>query len=175
MKPFRFVRLLVDFWRKMRLDYRLIVRSEGDLHAKINILLRPWDWLVLISTFLVVGWLFFGAILVYTPLGSYMPGNSRRKWEKQVVLQGQRIDSLEAYIVMNQRTISVLRREILGEDSFQYQDLPRPDVGYSYGIELLDTALGRADSLLRWEVEREFALQKASKVRGQDTKTPPKP
>jgi len=164
MKPFRFVRLLVDFWRKMRLDYRLIVRSEGDLHAKINILLRPWDWLVLISTFLVVGWLFFGAILVYTPLGSYLPGNNRRKWEKQVVLQGQRIDSLEASIRMNQRNMSILRREILGEDSFQYQDLPKPDVGYSYGMELLDTALGRADSLLRWEVEREFALQKASKA-----------
>ncbi|MFM7701270.1 MAG: hypothetical protein ACKO7V_10850, partial [Bacteroidota bacterium] len=104
------------------------------------------------------------------PLGSYMPGNSRRKWEKQVVLQGQRIDSLEAYILMNQRNMSVLRREILGVDSFQYQDLPKPDVGYSYGIELLDTALGRADSLLRWEVEREFALQKTSKVRRQDTK-----
>ena len=56
MKPFRFVRLLVDFWRKMRLDYRLIVRSEGDLHAKINILLRPWNWLVLISTFLAVSY-----------------------------------------------------------------------------------------------------------------------
>ena len=156
----------------MRLDYRLIVRSEGDLHAKVNILLRPWDWLVLISTLLVVGWLFFGAILVYTPLGSYLPGNNRRKWEKQVVLQGQRIDSLEACVLMTQRKMSVLRREILGEDSILYQDLPRPDVGYSYGIELLDTALGRADSLLRWEVEREFALQKAARARNQGTKAP---
>ncbi len=172
MKPFRIVRLIVDFWRKMRLDYRLIVRSEGDLHAKINILLRPWDWLVLISTFLVVGSLFFGAILVYTPLGSYLPGNNRRKWERQVVLQRQKIDSLEAYVQMNQKNMSALRREILGDDSMLYQDLPRPDVGYSYGIELLDTALGRADSLLRWEVEREFALQKASKTKRQGSKTP---
>ncbi|MBM3936731.1 MAG: hypothetical protein FJ343_06235 [Sphingomonadales bacterium] len=172
MKPLRILRSIVDFWRKMRLDYRLILRSEGDLHAKVNILLRPWNWLVLISTFLVVGWLFFGAILVYTPLGSYLPGNNRRKWERQVVIQSQKIDSLEVYVKMCQANMSALRREILGEDSTIYQDLAKPDVGYSYGIELLDTALGRADSLLRWEVEREFALQKASKSREKGTRKP---
>jgi hypothetical protein len=163
MKPFRAFASFVDFWRKLRLDYRLILRSEGDLHAKVNILLRPWNWLVLISTFLVLGWLFFGAILIYTPLGSYLPGNSRGKWERRVLIQSQKIDSLEACIEMTQRNLSTLRREILGEDSMLYRDLPRPDVGYSYGIELLDTALGTADSLLRQEVEREFALQKANR------------
>jgi len=164
MKPFRTVASIVDFWRKMRLDYRLILRSEGDLHAKVNILLRPWDWLVLISTVLVLGWLFFGALLVYTPLGSYLPGNSQEKWERRVLLQSQKIDSLEASVEMSRRNLATLRREILGEDSMLYRDLPRPEVGHSYGIELLDTALGKADSLLRQEVEREFALQKANRL-----------
>lgn len=165
MKLFPGIASIVDFWRKMRLDYRLILRSEGDLHAKVNILLRPWNWLVLISTFLVLGWLFFGAILVYTPLGSYLPGNSRGKWERRVLLQSQKIDSLEACVALSQQNLSTLRREILGEDSLLYQDLPRPDVGYSYGVEILDTALGTADSLLRLEVEREFAIEKARRSR----------
>lgn len=153
---------ILDFWRKMRLDYRLILRSEGDLHAKVNILLRPWNWVVLISTLLVLGWLFFAAILIYTPLGMYLPGSNRNKLERQVLIQGQKIDSLETYLIVNQRNMSILRREILGEDTFLYQDLPRPDVGYSYGLEILDTAMGKADSLLRLEVEREFALKKAT-------------
>jgi hypothetical protein len=92
-----------------------------------------------------------------------LPGNSRGKWERRVLIQSQKIDSLEACVEMTQRNLSTLRREILGEDSMLYRDLPRPDVGYSYGIELLDTALGTADSLLRQEVEREFALQKANR------------
>lgn len=115
MKLFPGIASIVDFWRKMRLDYRLILRSEGDLHAKVNILLRPWNWLVLISTFLVLGWLFFGAILVYTPLGSYLPGNSRGKWERRVLLQSQKIDSLEACVALSQQNLSTLRREILGK------------------------------------------------------------
>lgn len=69
MKFLRFGPRFLRFWRKMRLDYRIIVRTEGELDAIVNVRLRPLNWFVLLSTVLVLGWLFFGALLLYTPLG----------------------------------------------------------------------------------------------------------
>ncbi|NDH68377.1 MAG: polymer-forming cytoskeletal protein, partial [Gammaproteobacteria bacterium] len=116
----------------MRLDYRIIVRTEGELDAIVNVRLRPLNWFVLLSTVLVLGWLFFGALLLYTPLGGYMPGAANRDWQRQVVEQTRRLDSLEEVLQTSRSQWSVLRREWLGEDSLLYQDLPLPTVGQNY-------------------------------------------
>jgi len=163
MKFLRFGPRFLGFWRKMRLDYRIIVRTEGELDAIINVRLRPLNWFVLLSTVLVLGWLFFGAILVYTPLGGYLPGAANRKWQGQVVEQTRRLDSLEDYVQASRSQWSVLRREWLGEDSLIYRDLPLPSVGRTYHPDSLLDADGWADSLLRLEVEREFANRKAGR------------
>jgi predicted membrane protein len=157
MKFLRFGPRFLRFWRKMRLDYRIIVRTEGELDAIVNVRLRPLNWFVLLSTVLVLGWLFFGALLLYTPLGGYMPGAANRDWQRQVVEQTRRLDSLEEVLQTSRSQWSVLRREWLGEDSLLYQDLPLPTVGQNYHPN------GWADSLLRLEVEREFANRKAGR------------
>lgn len=163
MKFLRFGPRFLRFWRKMRLDYRIIVRTEGELDAIVNVRLRPLNWFVLLSTVLVLGWLFFGALLLYTPLGGYMPGAANRDWQRQVVQQTRRLDSLEEYLQTSRSQWSVLRREWLGEDSLLYQDLPLPTVGLNYHPDSLLDPNGWADSLLRLEVEREFANRKAGR------------
>ena len=163
MKFLRFGPRFLRFWRKMRLDYRIIVRTEGELDAIVNVRLRPLNWFVLLSTVLVLGWLFFGALLLYTPLGGYMPGAANRDWQRQVVEQTRRLDSLEEYLQTSRSQWSVLRREWLGEDSLLYQDLPLPTVGLNYHPYSLLDPNGWADSLLRLEVEREFANRKAGR------------
>ncbi|NBW32472.1 MAG: hypothetical protein EBR22_00765 [Cytophagia bacterium] len=145
----------------MRLDYRIIVRTEGELDAIVNIRLRPLNWFFLLSTVLVLGWLFFGALLLYTPLGGYMPGSANRDWQRQVVEQTRRLDSLEEHLQTSRNQWSVLRMEWLGEDSLLYQDLPLPTVGQNYHPDSLLDPSGWADSLLRLEVEKEFANRKA--------------
>jgi len=163
MKFLRFGPRFLRFWRKMRLDYRIIVRTEGELDAIVNVRLRPLNWFVLLSTVLVLGWLFFGALLLYTPLGGYMPGAANRDWQRQVVEQTRRLDSLEEVLQTSRSQWSVLRREWLGEDSLLYQDLPLPNVGQNYHSDSLLAPNGWADSLLRLEVEREFANRKAGR------------
>ena len=163
MKVLRFGPRFLRFWRKMRLDYRIIVRTEGELDAIVNVRLRPLNWFVLLSTVLVLGWLFFGALLLYTPLGGYMPGAANRDWQRQVVEQTRRLDSLEEVLQTSRSQWSVLRREWLGEDSLLYQDLPLPTVGQNYHPDSLLDPNGWADSLLRLEVEREFANRKAGR------------
>ncbi len=163
MKFLRFGPRFLRFWRKMRLDYRIIVRTEGELDAIVNVRLRPLNWFVLLSTVLVLGWLFFGALLLYTPLGGYMPGAANRDWQRQVVEQTRRLDSLEEVLQTSRSQWSVLRREWLGEDSLLYQDLPLPNVGQNSHPDSLLAPTGLADSLLRLEVEREFANRKAGR------------
>ncbi len=163
MKFLRFGPRFLRFWRKMRLDYRIIVRTEGELDAIVNVRLRPLNWFVLLSTVLVLGWLFFGALLLYTPLGGYMPGAANRDWQRQVVEQTRRLDSLEEVLQTSRSQWSVLRREWLGEDTLLYQDLPLPTVGQNYHPDSLLAPNGWADSLLRLEVEREFANRKAGR------------
>ena len=156
-------RRILEILGKLRMDYRIIVRSEGDLDAKYSILLKPMNWFILISTFLVLGWVVVGGLLLYTPLGYYFPGFHNRSWQDQVIEQTRRLDSLQHQLELHEVRMAILRRELLGEDSVLYQNLPRRELGVKYGVEWLDSSLGDADSLLKLEVEKEFSKLRQKK------------
>ncbi len=146
--------ILSKIWRhaftNVRHKYRFAITDEN-FHEKLSFRLSRLNvWTVIAAgSILIVA--ITVALVVFTPLRQFIPGNIRQELVEQSIRDRMRVDSLqmqlEAQILMMRTVTDALNGTIPIDESFIIRDSLR-----NYGN--IEYRIGIADSLLRVEIEK---------------------
>ncbi len=141
-------------FRKLRDGYRLLLINDTTFEERISIRLNRLNVIILaLVTFIGYGVL-VSAVIVYTPLKTYIPGYSDQTTKLNAYRSTLKADSLDEQMRMRDLYIDNLRAVLSGElpvDSTTLFDPAELKPG------LNDLLPGKADSALRVKMERQEA------------------
>lgn len=146
-----------SFFKKLMVNYRLVLMNEATFEEKLSFQLSRLNVLVLLSLFIITFSLVILSILIFTPLKEYIPGYADVSIRKDMVFLRTKSDSLEN--VLSQQMLWMNNIKQVLQDQIE----ETPPEAYQK-IDFFDTVklekLPLEDILLREEIEREsgFAL-----------------
>jgi murein DD-endopeptidase MepM/ murein hydrolase activator NlpD len=141
--------------KKLLHRYRLVILNEDTFEERISFKINRLLIIVLtiIFSFLLVG--LTSALIVYTPLKTYIPGYTTRDFKKDATNLNIKIDSLEQIVLSQNSYFESIRKVLKGEtDTIVFN---QDSIINSQPLSITREELmpGKTDSILRAEVEEE--------------------
>ena len=163
------------FVKKLLHRYRLVILNEDTFEERVSFKINRLYViaLVILSSFLIIA--LTTALIVYTPLKSYIPGYTTTNFKNEATKLNLKIDSLEAVAQTKNMYFESIKSVLKGEtDSISYKEDSLEDV-QPISISQADLKPSKADSLLRAEVEKEdkFNVFEQAVFEGNFTLFPP--
>lgn len=161
--------------QKLLHRYRLVVLNEDTFEERISFKINRLYVFVLVifSSFFIVA--LTTALIVYTPLKSYIPGYTTIDFKNEAIKLNLKIDSLENISQTKNAYFESIKKVLKGETdtiNFKEDSLENPNTVLVNPEELSPS---KADSLLRVEVEEEdrFNVFEQAVFEGDFTLFPP--
>ena len=95
-----FMKIVLQFFRKINAPYKLVVMNEETMSEAMSIQLTKKSVYVLFSSLFVLMFLLFSAIILFTPLKYYIPGNNQNVSRAKMLKVQRLADSLQ---IINQK------------------------------------------------------------------------
>jgi Na+/phosphate symporter len=95
-----FMKIALQFFRKINAPYKLVVINEENMSETMSIHLTKKSVYILFSSLFVMMFLLFSAIILFTPLKYYIPGNNQNVSRAKMLSVQRLADSLQ---IINQK------------------------------------------------------------------------
>ncbi len=142
------------WFRRLRDKYRLIIRDDETLEAKLSIRLSRLNVFVITASSAVLLIIFTIYLIAFTPLREYIPGYTDMTLSEKVYDMYLRADSLERALSANEHFINSLKLIISGETPADYH--PRQGDTTKRKYDQITLTRSKEDSILRKELESQF-------------------
>jgi len=141
--------------KKLLHRYRLVILNEDTFEERISFKINRLYViaLLILSAFLIVA--LTSALIVYTPLKSYIPGYTSVDFKTQATRLNLKIDSLESSIATKNNYFNSIKMVLKGEmDTIVFNEDKAAEMQPAT-VDKSELMPSRKDSLLRAEVEQE--------------------
>lgn len=141
--------------KKMLHRYRLVILNEDTFEERISFKINRLFVIILTIIFSFVLILLTSALIVYTPLKTYIPGYTTRDFKKDATNLNINIDSLQKVVQTQNLYFESIRKVLNGEtDSVVFNE---DSVKSREALNITKDELmpSKSDSILRAEVENE--------------------
>ncbi len=141
--------------KKLLHRYRLVIVNEDTFEERISFKINRLFVIILTIIFSFLLIVLTSALIVYTPLKTYIPGYTDRDFKKDATKLNLKIDSLEQVVLSQNYYFESIRKVLKGEtDTIVYnEDSIANNTPVSISREELMPS--KNDSILRAEVEEE--------------------
>lgn len=155
--------------------YRLVILNEDTFEERVSFKINRLYVMVLVilSSFFIIA--LTTALIIYTPLKSYIPGYTTTDFKNEATKLNLRIDSLESLAKSKNNYLESIRKVLNGETDSVYFDQNSLEKTQPVSISLEELKPSKADSLFRVEVEQEdkFNVFEQAVFEGDFTLFPP--
>lgn len=141
--------------KKMLHRYRLVILNEDTFEERISFKINRLFVIILTIIFSFILILLTSALIVYTPLKTYIPGYTTRDFKKDATNLNIKIDSLQKVVQTQNLYFESIRKVLNGEtDSVVFNE---DSVKSREALNITKDELmpSKSDSILRAEVENE--------------------
>ncbi|RRO24383.1 M23 family metallopeptidase [Flavobacteriaceae bacterium 14752] len=141
--------------KKLLHRYRLVVLNEDTFEERVSFKINRLYViaLVILSTIIVIA--LTSALIVYTPLKSYIPGYTTTNFKTEATKLNIQIDSLEQVVETKNAYFNSLRMVLKGETDTIAFNKEEVEEGQPVSVDKSELMPSKKDSLLRAEVEQE--------------------
>lgn len=141
--------------KKLLHRYRLVILNEDTFEERISFKINRLYLFILIalSALVIVG--LTSALIVYTPLKSYIPGYTTTDFKTAATKLNLKIDSLQNVVQTKNFYYDNIKKVLKGEMDSIYFDEASIQNNQVVSISQEELKPGKSDSLLRAEVEQE--------------------
>ena len=153
------------FIDKIRHKYRLSIYRDATYEEVLNLKLSRLNVFALTGIATVLFLAIIVSLIAYTPLREFIPGYPDENTLRNIVLNDQRLDSLEMELNRRDRYFDNMRLIISGEEPNNYENIEDTSISY----ESINFTRSSEDSTIRQLFEEEkfdkfIRLQKLRKI-----------
>jgi len=141
--------------KKLLHRYRLVILNEDTFEERISFKINRLFVIIFAVIFSLVMVALTSALIIYTPLKTYIPGYTTRDFKKDATTINLEIDSLQKVVLKQELYFESIRKVLKGEVDtiFFNEDSIKDNLPVSISKEELMPS--KSDSLLRAKVEEE--------------------
>ena len=146
--------------RKNKFKYNLILLNESTLEEVFRIKTSKLTFSLALGTFTLVTFTLLSIIIFVTPLKHMLPGYADVSVREDVIIEAQRIDSLETLTQNNERQLLIIKNIIA--DNISFDSIPTIDSTDIEKWNTLPLVAGSAESEFVKQYEEENAFNTGS-------------
>lgn len=145
-----------SLYDKIKDKYRLSIYRDESYEEVLNLKLSRLNVFAIIGVALLLFLAMVVSLIAYTPIREFIPGYPDENTLRNIVLNAQRLDSLELELEKRDRYFDNMRMVIAGEEPNNYENLEDTNIRY----ESINFSRSSEDSVIRklFEEESEYDL-----------------
>lgn len=138
------------FLQRLADKYRLVILNDSSFQELGYIRLSRFNIISLSGTFLILVIALTYTVIAYTPIREQIPGYPDAEMRKNIILNAQRLDSLDNEIKFRDQYFANLSQIISGKEPEDFMSMESDSF---HNVSTIQFAKSSADSLLRSEIE----------------------
>ena len=146
--------------KKNKFKYNLILLNESTLEEVFRIKTSKLSFSIALGTFTLISFTLLSIIIFVTPLKHMLPGYADVSVREDVILEAQRIDSLETISQSNERQLLIIKNIIA--DNISFDSIPTTDSTDIEHWNKLPLERGEAEAAFVKQYEEENAFNTGS-------------
>lgn len=155
-----------SFLEKLRDKYRLSIYRDESYEEVLNLKLSRLNVFALTGIALILFIAIVVSLIAYTPIREFIPGYPDENTLRNIIVNAQRLDSLEQELITRDRYFENMKLIIAGKEPNNYESLSDTNLRY----ESITFTRSSEDSVIRqiFEEENEYDLsvfQRRGKIR----------